>query len=135
MSTDLAIDYNTGDLMIAPSNDVGIRTGTETLEQEIRIRLRVHAGEWPLDPWGGLLGSHLEDAARMPTWRALTDVERIVREALAPMENLHVRSVDSRIDPKDERKILIDLTYSVVEPTGETADTTTTLSTSLTTTG
>ena len=135
MPTDLAVDYNTGDLKIAPSNDIGLRTGTEVLEQRIRARLRVYAGEWPLDPSGGLLGSHLRDITRQPTWRAVTDVERVVREALAPMDDVHVRSVNAQIDPKDERRIVIDLTYSVVEPTGETSDTATSLSTSLTITG
>ena len=135
MPTDLAIDYNTGDLKIAPSNDIGVRTGTEVLEQRIRVRLRAHAGEWHLDPTDGQLGSHLMDTTRLPTWRALTDVERVVREALAPMTDIHVRGVNASIDPKDERKITIDLAYSIVEPTGETDNNETTLSTSLTITG
>lgn len=132
MPSDLAINYNTGDIIMAPTNDIAVRTGTAVLEQRIRTRLRIRAGQWPLDPTGGELGSGLLEMTRVPTWRALTDIPRVVREALAPMDDLTIHDVSTEIDPKDDRRIIITLSYSSVEPSGE-AGATATLSTVLTT--
>lgn len=113
MSWDLAIDYNTGDLKIAPNNDFGVRTGREVVEQAIRARLRIHAGEWALDPTEGQLGSHMIDLMRAPIERALVDVPRVIREALAPMDTIDILDVTATLSDKDKRIINVDLRYAV----------------------
>lgn len=132
MPTDLAIDYNTGDLIMGMNNDVGIRTGQAVIDQRIRVRLRAQAGQWVLDPTGGELGSHLRELTRQPTFRALSDAPRMVREALAPLSNeIHIHEVNTNIDPKDQRRLVIDLAYSIIEPGGEAAAAVSSLSTTL----
>lgn len=113
---DLAIDYNTGDLLIAPNNDIAVRTGAEVIEQKIRVRLRIYAGEWALDPTGGSLGSHLRELSRVASFIAVTDAERIVREALGPMTEIAIHDVTAQVDPKNQRRLVITLQYDLVEP-------------------
>lgn len=93
MAWDLAIDYNTGDLKVGPSNDFQARVGPDTIAQRIRVRLRIPEGDWSLDPSDGELGSRMDDVLRMPTWRALTELELVVREALAPMDDIEVHNI------------------------------------------
>jgi len=109
---DLAIDYNTGDLVIAPNKDLEVRSGQQTIEQRIRVRLRIFQGEWTLDPTGGTLGSTLHDAVRLPTWRAIEEIPLIVKEALEPMDDIEVRSVDAVLDPDDARTVDLTISYA-----------------------
>lgn len=118
MTRDLAIDYNTGDLRLAPSNDFAVRSGTEVVQQRIRVRLRIIQGEWPLDPTGGQLGSRLVDAMRSPSWRAMEEIALVIREALEPMEDIRVRSVEVNVDAKDSRKINVLIAYLATENVG-----------------
>lgn len=122
MPLDLAIDPNTRDLVISPRSDFSLRTGTEVVKQRILTRLRIPAGEWHLDPTRGTLGSRMKDLMRMPAFQVVTDAPRVIREALEPMEDLIVHDVECAIDPKNARKLNLMLTYSVVEPSGETGE-------------
>lgn len=115
MPLDLAIDYNNGDLVIAPNKDIDVRTGLATIEQRIRVRLRIFQGEWELDPTNGSLGSTLHDAARLPTWRAVQEIPLLVKEALEPMEDIDVREVEAFVDDKDVRTVDFTIRYAVLD--------------------
>lgn len=118
MPLDLALDPNTRDLVISPRFDFSVRTGTEVIKQRITNRLRIPAGEWHLDPTDGTLGSHMKDLTRMPTFQVETDAPRVIREALAPMDDIIVHEVLVTIDPKNAKKVNISLTYAAIEPDG-----------------
>jgi hypothetical protein len=109
MAWDLAIDYNTGDLKVAPNEDFQARTGPATIDQRIRVRLRIEQGEWALDPSGGQLGSRLSEVLRLPNWRAMTELELVVKEALASMDDIDVQNVI--VTKTDERTIGMQIEY------------------------
>lgn len=121
MATDLALDYNTGDLVISPTGDLDLRTGTKTIDQRIRVRLRIIQGAWAFDPSNGTLGSRIREMYRMPTWRAASELGLVIREALEPMEDIAVQSVDVAQDADDERKLHLQITYIPIED-GDNAD-------------
>lgn len=117
MPLDLAINFITGDLVIAPNKDLEVRSGQQTVEQRIRVRLRIFQGEWTLDPTGGSLGSVLHDAMRLPQWRAIEEIPLIVKEALEPMSDIEVRSVDVVFDPDDSRTLDMTISYAILGDT------------------
>lgn len=120
MAVDLAIDYNSGDLLVAPNKDIATRTGASTVEQRIRVRLRVIQGEWILDPTGGTLGSRLREAMRLPVFRAVQEVPLLVREALLPMTDIDVTDVECVSDDTDSTAVAITIIYSTLDDTGQT---------------
>jgi len=126
LATDLAIDYNTGDLIVSPNSDLSVRTGQGVVEQRIRVRLRVHYGMWDVDP---SLGSRLYDMLRMPDTRAQQTAELTVREALEPMTDIIVHDVSVSIDEDDSRKVNITITYAMIEDSEDPADALTTTTT------
>lgn len=132
MPWDLALDPNTRDLVISPRSDFAVRTGSEVVKQLIITRLRISAGEWHLDPTGGMLGSRMKALMRMPAFQVETDAPRVIREALEPMDDLLVHEVLVNVDPKNARRITIGLSYSVVEPDGTSTGDEETLTTDLT---
>lgn len=119
MAQDLAIDYNTGDLIVAPTKDLDLRTGQGTIEQRIRVRLKVWHGEWDINP---SLGSRLYDIIRMPNWRAVNEVELAVREALEPMDDIDIQNVSVGLDEDDVRVVSLTITYSTLDVTNELVD-------------
>jgi len=116
MAFDLAIDYNSGDLILSPHIDIERRVGIDTVQQRVRVRLRIHQGEWPLDFTGGTLGSRLFEALRYPQWRAQSEIGLIVREALAPMDDIIVNDVQVTIT--GPRTVSVVILFSMVEPGG-----------------
>lgn len=121
MATDLAIDYNTGDLKVSPRGSFDVRTGPATIEQRIRVRLRVGQGMWVLDPTNGTLGSRIAEVFRLPSYRAAGELELVIREALEPMDDITVQDVDVHIDPKTAKTISATI-YYVINDEGEGAD-------------
>lgn len=129
MAVDIAIDYNTGDLLIAPNKGIEIRAAQNTVDQRIRTRLKVYGGEWELDPSGGLLGSRLRDTLRLPIWRAKQEIPLVVREALEPMDDIRVGEVLADVDPDNSRAIRLTIFYAMLEDDESVSEET--LSTSL----
>lgn len=119
MAVDIAIDGQTGDLRIAPNRDVDLRSGIGTVEQRIRVRLRIYQGEWMLDPTGGSLGSRLREAARLPLWRSKQEVPLLVREALAPMTDINVVDVTADLSPDDNKSIDTVIYYTMRDDSAE----------------
>jgi hypothetical protein len=122
LPTDLAIDYSTGDLKISPTKDIDVRTGLKTVEQRIRVRLRIIQGAWSLDPTNGTLGSRLREIFRMPSWRAVGELELVIREALEPMDDLRLQRVNVTIDDKDKRILHVLIGYAAIEEGDEETD-------------
>lgn len=120
MAMDLAIDFNTGDLVIAPNKDIDVRIGQATVDQRIRVRLRVPQGDWSLDPSGGLLGSRLHDAVRLPIWRAEGEVPLLVHEALLGMHDIAVREVKVSQNAKSHTTLDMTILYSMLDESGQT---------------
>jgi hypothetical protein len=114
ISVDLAIDRETGDLLVSASNDIELVTGVAETQQRISLRLRVQKGSWLLDPSGGELGSTLVSLTRTKIEQALASIPLLVREALAPMEDIRVEDVDASIDPDVPTRINFVVFYSPV---------------------
>lgn len=128
MSFDLAIDYGTGDLIAAPNNDLAGRTGPETIQQRIRVRLRIHRGEWLLDPTEGTLGSDLHKTLRMPIGRAVAEVEAAIMHALEPMDDIDVVGVRVTQSAGNARELQIEIQFRpLIEGADETAPPETTI--------
>lgn len=120
MALDLALDKR-GDLRIAPNSDLEVVTGQATVDQRIRVRLLIEAGEWELDPTNGTLGSRLRDALRLPVWRAQQEIPLMVREALEPMDDISIHDVIAEVDTLDPNGINLTITYSMIENDGTAA--------------
>lgn len=119
MATDIALDYETGDLVISPTKDLDLRTGPKTIDQRIRVRLRIIQGAWALDPSNGTLGSRIRDLFRQPVWRSAAEAELVIREALQPMDDISLQAVNVEIDDKDKRKLNVQIAYVASEDEGE----------------
>lgn len=126
MATDLAQDSNSGDLLFAPNLDLERRVGQSTIDQRIRIRLRIHQGEWDIDPTGGQLGSTLSETVRLPIDRALQEIPLVVKEALLPMEDILVQQVIATPNEDDPRAIDMTILYQVHDDGSSEAETQTT---------
>jgi hypothetical protein len=122
MPVDLAFDFVTGDLAIAPNNDLDRKTGADLVDQRIRTRLKIQQGTWLLDPTGGTLGSRLVDALRLPLDRALTEIPLMVDEALEPMSDINVTSVDVVPDPDDSSAVTMTIYYIILDDSGQTTE-------------
>jgi hypothetical protein len=120
MAVDLALDFATGDLAIAPNKDLDRVTGSSLNDQRIRVRLLVIQGEWVLDPTGGTLGSRLREALRMPIFRAQTEVPLLVHEALEPMGDINVTDVTCEPDPTNNSGLVITVYYRVLDESDAT---------------
>lgn len=111
MPIDLAIDYNSGDLIFAPNYDLETREGQDTIEQRIRVRIKVIAGSYDYDP---TLGSAVREAMRMPTDMAMQMIPMFVKEALEPMTDIQVQDVVCAINPLSAVSIDVTVSYSMV---------------------
>jgi hypothetical protein len=118
MARDIAIDTNTGDLVIAPNGGFDLVTGATLIRQKIMVRLRIRQGEWFLDPTNGTLGSNISDMFRLPNFRAKVETEAAIREALAPMEEISVQNVDVIITTGDSATLSARINYTVIEDDG-----------------
>lgn len=114
MALDLALNAN-GDLKVAPNKDIEVVTGRQTVDQRIRVRLRVYGGEWLLDPSHGRLGSRLRETLRLPIWRTREEIPFVVKEALEPMTDISVRDVLVEQDADVSDKLNVTILYSILD--------------------
>lgn len=124
MAVDLAIDYNTGDLILSPNRDLEIRVGDDVISQRIRVRLRISQGDWLLDPTNGTLGSRMLDVLRLPVDVAMAEVELVIREALAPMTDIRINSVDVKL-AELPNAFIVQLVYTAAFDDIDTTESTT----------
>lgn len=115
---DLALSSN-GDLILSGANDLAGISGTDLIEQRIRLRLRLHRGEWEGDA-DDRLGSQLYRLAGMSPVKAQQVAPAYVRDALRDMSD-EITIGDVRI-AYDTRSITLTVGYSVLSDLGATAE-------------
>jgi len=109
MAFDLAIsEFN--DLLFMGNNDLALVFGNSLIEQRIRLRLKIIRGSWIYDT-SKTLGSDLRQILHETQQSAASKVEPIVRQALLPMKDIRVQSVDV-FQGTTEREIIIRVNYS-----------------------
>lgn len=125
---DIAIDFRSGDLILAPNRDFAGISGLDEMAQRIHLRLMIERGTWLYDPTEGQLGSRLSSLPGMNQSRAIGEAGLLIREALAPMEDIEIEQVDVMLDPEDETVIICNISYrDITNPFETEIDTTTTV--------
>ena len=112
MALDLAINVNTGDLIFSPNRDLQYAQGDQIIRQRIHARLMI-AKPWALDPTGGELGSRIYSFLRSTTDKAKTQLRTAVMEALAPIDEISVETVD--VSTPDQRTVRIAIQYVMLD--------------------
>lgn len=121
MSWDLALDGDTGDLLFSPTLDLLGSTGDGLTKQRILIRCKVPRGAWEYDP-DGTLGSRLQTVSRAPSPAQLAAAPGLVREALEPMDDIHIDDVQVSID--ENNRLVVEVAYTPL-PVVDESDATT----------
>lgn len=121
---DLALEGESGDLIFGPARDLLGATGDGLTRQRILIRCRVPRGAWEYDE-SGELGSKLATISRSPGPMQLADAPAMVREALAPMQDITIDDVQASLDENNRIRVAVSyspvLTADEVDATGGTA--------------
>lgn len=116
MGTDLALDTKLNDLIVTPSNDFALVSGTDEIDQRIKVFLKVQLGSWDLDP---TFGSGLSSLSSMPVYRVLDELPLVVKEALAQMDDIRVLDVMTSVDEDSSSKVGFVVTYVVTDGVSE----------------
>lgn len=99
MAYDVAISNN-GDLVFTAHRDLAGISGSALIEQRIRLRLRLHRGQWIFDA-DATLGSQLFTLSGKRPEDAQKYVQAYVREALRDMVEISVEDVQVVATAKD----------------------------------
>src|SRR4051794_13029946 len=92
MPYDLLISEN-GDLVFSAIRDLQGIAGIGQINQRVRMRLKIPLGSWIYDD-DGTLGSNLYTLSGVNPVEAQSRAEAYVREALRPMTEISVDSVE-----------------------------------------
>jgi hypothetical protein len=92
-------------------------SGEDLIAQRIRVRLRIVQGSWALDPSNGLLGSRLLEAARMPSEQAQAEAVASIQQALEPMTDISVVSVEVWFSEDTAKTIIGSIQYQAIVDT------------------
>lgn len=116
---DLALSEH-NDLVIAGNRDLAGVSGTDLIEQRIRLRLKIRRGTWVYDE-GKTLGSQLFQLIGTSPDEVHTSVGAYVREALRPMSNeieiqdvIHQHDMTTPDLALSNREIEIMVLYTVI---------------------
>lgn len=93
MAWDIAFHPGTGDWLFNARRDFTSVSGPDQIEQRIHTRIRIHLGEWIYDK-KRTLGSQLNSALRMPRNRVLGEIPLMLQQALAPMQDVDILSIE-----------------------------------------
>jgi hypothetical protein len=117
MTRDAALDSKTGDWLFSSNTDLQAVVGDQVVQQRIMTRVKMSRG-WLLDPTRGSLGSLIRtSASRLSKERALNEVPLMIKEALAPMDDIELRSVVALENPDDIHSLIIEILYVTIDPT------------------
>jgi hypothetical protein len=90
MAWDLAL--NNGDLIFGSNNDLAGISGSDQIEQRMKLRLMLHRGSWVYDT-SETLGSYLYRLIGQRPENAASAAPAFVREALRPMNEIQVDDI------------------------------------------
>jgi phage gp46-like protein len=113
---DLARDPRTGDWIFSGNRDIQDVIGAAVILQRINARLRIPRGEWLYDVDRDL-GSRLYLAERYQMPRTLREAGEMIREALEPMTDVRVVSVETEVRGVTEAVAIVN--YEMVSLPGE----------------
>ena len=105
MAWDLALDGN-GDVIMSGSHDLLGRSGTDLIEQRMRLRMKLHRGEWFYDN-SDTLGSQLYRLLGMSPDRAMLMLPAYVREALSPIEGISIDDIQTKTTDSGEISVVV----------------------------
>lgn len=114
MAWDLAVSEN-GDFVFAAHRDLAGVSGTDLIEQRIRLRLRIVRGSWVFDT-DKTLGSYLHQLVGMNPVKASGLAPAYVREALRTMTEI---SVDDVLLSYTDRDLTLEIRYHVLLSPGQ----------------
>lgn len=108
---DVALDGETGDIIFGPGRDLLGSSGPELNLQRILTRCKIVRGSFVYDP-DDTLGSRLNEISRYTTDRQVREAPPLVMEALEPMDDISVSSVEAEIT--EDNRLLIIVQYQPV---------------------
>lgn len=111
MAFDLALSEH-GDLLISGHGDLLGKSGIDLIEQRMLIRLRVQRGAWVYDS-DKTFGSNLQHLVGSSSADASTAAIAFVREALRPMKEISVDSVD--VVMGDDHSVTVNVNYRTID--------------------
>jgi hypothetical protein len=92
MSWDFKMDGETRDWVFTASRDYASVDGMELVRQRVLTRLFIERGSFTYDV-NGDLGSRTWDMLKYPHWKSEEQLNVIIQEALAPMDDIEVVEV------------------------------------------
>jgi hypothetical protein len=116
MAYDLAIDMTSGDLIFGPSRDLLGVTGPELDKQRILTRCKIRRGSFQYDD-SKTLGSRLHEIQRFDINRQVREAPALVQEALEPMTDITIQSID--VEATEDNRLSIQVNYKPVTGTGD----------------
>lgn len=108
---DLAIDLESCDLIFGPHTDLLGASGDVVTRQRILTRCKIPRGTWVYDE-DGTIGSRLLQISGRPSGQQLAQAPALVEEALEPMQDIQVGSVQASIT--DDNKLAVFVNYQPV---------------------
>lgn len=108
MAWDIALSEH-GDLVIAGNRDLAGISGSDLIEQRMKLRMKITRGSWIYDDEGSL-GSNLNAVINMPPERMQTAAVGYVKEALRPMDEINVKQVQIETGTHD---IIVHVYYEI----------------------
>lgn len=107
---DLALDGESGDFIFGPHRDLLEVTGPELTNQRILIRCRIPLGSYIYEP---AVGSQLQVISRQPSERQLREAPTLVEQALEPMQDIHIISINPEITDDNRLHVGVDWSPAV----------------------
>lgn len=119
MSWDIKQDLKTGDWSFDARRDILGVEAQALVQQRIHVRLMIERGEFMYDSTG-TLGSRLRTVLAMNIGQGFSATEQLIREALQPMEDIAIKSInvfragDGTNKVSDPRVLLAEIKYNVM---------------------
>lgn len=99
MAFDLAISEH-GDLVFGSNRDLAGISGSDLIEQRIKLRLKIQRGSWTYDE-AGELGSRLSSITNMRPDQLEVMAKTYATEALQSLDEITVVDVETKLSSQD----------------------------------
>jgi hypothetical protein len=100
MPFDIGLDLATGDWIFNSRRDYAGTTGTALVSQRIHVRIFIQRGSYHMGS-SETLGSNLRSSLRLPASEVRNSIDMFIREALAPMDDIIIQSIDVKTHDDD----------------------------------